>query len=327
MPMDVLIVEPIDGQALAWLQQRHSVRLAPELARDPRALRQALFNVRALIAPPAVALDATMLHAAPALRVVGLVGHGTEMVDAVACARAGIEVVRAETASANAEAEFAVGALLALLRRIPVLTDDGARVGRELGSLTVGVIGVVPASLPLVRLLEAFGAQVVGYDPAVHASDPLWAGWGVRPLPLRDLFEQADAVCVLLPFFNRYRGLLGERFLRYCRPDQVIVSLSRSAIFDDAVLAEMLDSGRIAAAWFDSVEPGWLDPGRPLADVDTLQVTPRLAGITRESRQRAAWTVVQRVAELLAAAPRAPDDVTPDSADDWPDLADGAASA
>jgi D-3-phosphoglycerate dehydrogenase/(S)-sulfolactate dehydrogenase len=44
-----------------------------------------------------------------------------------------------------------------------------------------------------------------------------------------------------------------------------------------------------------------LDPGRPLNDIDTLQVTPRVAGTTRESRVRAAWAVARRIDELLSA--------------------------
>lgn len=325
--VDVLIVEPIDAQAMTWLQQRHRVRFAPELARDPRALRQALFNVRALVVPPAVALDATTLQYAPMLRVVGLVGHGVESIDASACARAGIAIVRGEAAGAAAQAEFVIGALLALLRRVPVLTEDGASVGRELGGITVGLVGMVSATPLLVPLLEAFGSRVVGYDPAVHASDALWGRWGVAPLPLRELLEQSEAVCVMLPFASRYRGLLGERFLPHCRRDQVVVSLSRSSLFDEAVLAETLDSGRIAAAWFDSVEPGTLDPGRPLSLVENLQVTPHVAAITRESRRRAAWIVARRIDELLAERPLPQPEVRPTSADDWPDLAGGAASA
>ena len=55
--MDVLIVEPLEPEVMHWLVARHAVRYAPDLARDPRAFRQALFNVRAMIIPPAVAVD------------------------------------------------------------------------------------------------------------------------------------------------------------------------------------------------------------------------------------------------------------------------------
>ena len=38
--MDLLIVEPLETEVLQWLESRHAVRYAPELARDPRALRR-----------------------------------------------------------------------------------------------------------------------------------------------------------------------------------------------------------------------------------------------------------------------------------------------
>jgi D-3-phosphoglycerate dehydrogenase len=337
--MDVLIVEPLEPEVMQWLVERHAVRYAPDLARDPRAFRQALFNVRSLIVPPSVAIDAQALHYAPVLRAVGRISAGAENIDADACAKAGVEVVRSATASAVAEAEFVIGALLAMLRRVPVVSADGLLVGRELGGATVGLVGMVPAARSLAQLLGAFGARVVGYDPSVHASDGLWSRWKVEPLGLRDLMEQSDGVCVQLSSFTRYHGLLGERFLPFCKPNQVLVSLSHSNVFDEASLAEVLGSGRMAAAWFDSLEPGALDPGRALHEIDTLQVTPRVASTTRESRIRAAWAVARRIDELLNAAqtggPRdfraTTDDIADDDAvsdaDDLLDLEAGEASA
>ncbi len=177
--MDLLIVEQLEDEVTQWLSTRHSVSYAPELARDPRAFRQALYNVRSLIIPPSVTLDTKVLHYAPVLRMVGRVTAGAENIDLDACARAGVEVVRAVTATAQAEAEFVIGALLALLRRVPVVGSDGLLVGRELGACTVGIVGMVPAARPLSQLLAAFGSKVVGYDPSLHGSDPVWERWRV----------------------------------------------------------------------------------------------------------------------------------------------------
>lgn len=357
--MSVLIVEPLDPEVMGWLVERHPVRYAPELARDPRAFRQALFNVRALILPPSVALDAQTLYFAPVLRAVGRISAGAENIDLEACARCNVEVVRSSNACAAAEAEFMIGALLALLRRVPVVSEEGLLVGRELGSATVGLVGMTAAARPMAQLLHAFGARVVGYDPSVHASDALWGRWKIEPLGLRELMEQSDAVCVMLQYFSRYQGLIGERFLPFAKPNQVLVSIAHSLLFDEAALAEVLGSGRMSAAWFDSLEPGALDPGRPLHDIDTLQVTPRLASTTRESRTRSAWAVARRIDEILTAAgagtsvpqfrPTAPSeaseldldlsqpapfdeaeaeaDFKPTSAGDLPDLEAGEASA
>lgn len=299
--MDVLIVEPMDPEVVDWLSGRHDTRYEPELVVDPLRLRQCLYATRAVILPPEVALDAYAIQAAPRLRAVGRLSSGAENIDVEACLRAGVEVVRPQDASAVAEAEFVIGALLQMLRRVPVVNPEGLLVGRELGAATVGVLGLTPSSRPLARLLQAFGARVLGYDPALHASDGRWARAEIEPVGVRELFAQSDAVCVLLTYFTRYRGLLGERFLENCKPSQVLVSVAPSSLFEEEALAHALNSGRLAAAWFDSMEPGMLDPDRPLHRVETLQITPRVAGTTRESRQRSAWTVARRVDELLQA--------------------------
>jgi D-3-phosphoglycerate dehydrogenase len=301
--MDVLIVEPLDPEVLEWLGERHAVGYAPQLAQDLHDFRRQLLRVRSLIIPPSVPLDATAVLSAPLLRAVGRVSTGAENIDLEACAQAGVEVVRPVTASANAEAEYAVGALLQMLRRVPVVSSEGLLVGRELGATKVGIVGMAPAARPLAKLLAAFGARVVGYDPALHVSDSLWSRWDVVPTGLADLFETCDGVCVLLTYFSRYRGLIGERLLSACKANQVLVSLAHSSLFDDAALARALTHGQLAAAWFDSMEPGMLDPGRPLRHLDTLQVTPRVASTTLESRSRSAWAVARRIDEILAALP------------------------
>jgi len=301
--MDVLIIEPLEAEVMQWLGARYSVRYAPELVRDPREFRQALYNVRALILPSLLALDAATLHYAPVLRAVGRVSGGAENIDLDACSRAGIEVVRSLTATAQAEAEFMIGAMLSLLRRVPIEGADGMLVGRELGACTVGLIGMPPAAKAMVQMLSGFGSRMVGYDPSLHATDGVWERWRVTPLGLRELLETSDAVCVQLNYFSRYHGLLGERFLPFCKPNQVIVSVAHSGVFNERALADVLISGRVAAAWLDSLEPGSLDEGRPLNGMDTLQITPRVSSTTRESRLRSSWAVAKRIDELLAATP------------------------
>lgn len=319
--MSLLIVEPLEAEVMQWLAERHAVQYMPELALDLPGLRAALHQVQGLVLPPNVALDVGLLRAAPKLRVVGRMSAGLENIDMDACRAARIEVVRSLTATASAEAEFVIGALLALLRRVPVQASDGLLVGRELGCATVGLIGMSPAARMLAQLLPAFGTRVIGYDPSLHQSEPLWAQWGIEPVPLRELMEQSDAISVQLAYFLRYRGLIGERVLSFAKPSQVLVSIAHSAVFEEQALADAMNSGRILAAWFDSLEPGLLEPGRPLHGLAGLQVTPRLAGTTRESRVRAAWGMARRMDELLATPPQPVADFRPTSPADLPELA------
>ena len=301
--MDLLIVEALDAETIDRLRERFSVRMAPELAGDPAELHRALVDARALIASPSVAIDAAMLSRAPRLRAIGRIGAGLENIDMNACAHARVEVVRSSSCTAQAEAEFALCALLTMLRRVPAVGSDGAAAGRELGGRTVGLVGLTPASRTMARMLGSFGAGVVGYDPAVHRTDGVWERWNVAPMPLRELLERSDAVSVQLTYFSRYRGLLNEHLLRHCKPDQVLLSLGHSGLFDLGALAEALESGRIAAAWFDSLEPGMVRRGQPLAGLQNLQVTPRIASTTLESRRRCTRAVVRRIDQILNGRP------------------------
>lgn len=302
--MTVLILEPLEADVVQWLAERHDARFAPELVGDIEGLSLALGNARALVAPPEVRIDATLLRAARALCAIGRASGGAENIDLEACRKAGVEVVRSQASTASAEAEFAIGALLSLLRRVPVEGSDGLKVGRELGCSTIGVLGLTPAAQVLTQLLHAFGSRVIGYDPALHPSDGTWARWGIEAVSLSELVEHSDGLVLLLPYFERFRGLVGDRQLEGAKAGQVVVGLSQSSLMDEAALARALRSGKLRAAWFDSLEPGWLESGRPLHGMPTLQVTPRLAGTTRESRVRAAWAVARGLDELLAAPPK-----------------------
>ena len=298
--MTILILEPLEADVVQWLAERHDARFAPELVGDLEGLLDALQDSRALIAPPEVRIDAELLRGAPTLRAIGRASGGAENIDVEACRKADVEVVRSQASTASAEAEFAIGALLSLLRRLPVEGSDGLKVGRELGCSTIGVLGLTPTARVLTQLLQAFGSRVIGYDPAVHPSDGTWGRWGIEAVSLNDLMEQGDGLVLLLPYFERYRGLIGERQLESARAGQVLVNLGHSGLLVETGLARALRSGKLRAAWLDSMEPGWLESGRPLNGLSTLQVTPRLAGTTRESRVRAAWAVARAIDQLLA---------------------------
>lgn len=303
--MDLLIAESIEAPVLQWLEARHRVLYTPELAHDPRTLRQSLFNVRAALLPNTIRVDEQLLAFAPLLSTVARIGVGLENLDMEACVRAGVKVVRGAGATAAAEAEFLLGAVLALLRGVdPHLPRPS--VPRELAGATVGLVGLAPASRPLSAMLSGFGSRLVGYDPSVHASDRLWGRWRVEALPLQELLQSADAVCVQLPWYSRYQGLIGERHLAYCKPQQLIVSTSHAGLFDLEALAQALRSGRVAATWLDSIDLGLFEPGRPLCGVPNLVTTPRLAGRTVEARERAVWAVAQQLDELLSLSTHGP---------------------
>lgn len=329
--MDLLVAEPLEAEVLQWLQTRHALHYAPRLPEDRKRFAEALAQAHAVILPAQIPVNARVLARAPLLRAIGRVVGGQDNIDLDACNGAGVTVLRSPEASAPAEAEFMLGALLTLLRPNPQAPHRV--VGRELAHCTVGLVGMDAGARRLATVLQALGTQVRGYDPALHANSAHWSRWGVQPVSLRELFEQSDAVCVQLPLYSRYVGLLGDRILPWCKPGQVLVSVAPIELFDEAVLADMLNSGRLAAAWLDSVAPGPLAPGQPLHGAAGLQTTPRLAAYTREARLRSAWGVARQLHDVLRRTPATvrpgarPGATTPPVLRDWISPGAPAASA
>ena len=86
--MDVLLVDPLVPEALAWLQERYQVAYQPELADDPAGLRQAVADTRAIVVPPHVIISAEFLEHAPLLQMVARMQISSDNTDLEACCTA-----------------------------------------------------------------------------------------------------------------------------------------------------------------------------------------------------------------------------------------------
>lgn len=303
--MDILLLERLVPEALAWLEARHSVDCRPELAADPSALRKAVYKARAVVLPRKVQVTREFLDFAPLLKAVARMHAGTDNTDLEACRQRKVRVIQATTANVRSNAEYLLASLLLLFRRgiaSSLIGDRHAdiRMGRELNGSVVGIFGLAPTAHTLALMLHSLGAKLVGYDPAVHHSAPIWSRLNIQPLALSDMVAQADAISVQVLYASRYHGFINDKVLSGCKPGQVWVGTSRSHLFDAHALADALTDGRIEACMLDGAEAGFASKGSPLHELTNLFLTPRLGSHTRESRLRASWYVAHRVHETLS---------------------------
>jgi D-3-phosphoglycerate dehydrogenase len=143
-------------------------------AHDPAQLGGPLERAVAWIAG-AAPIGADLLDLAPRLRVLARFGTGVDAVDVAAAAARDVVVTRTPGANADSVADHAVTLMLAALRHL-VAADRAVRAGswrapargRELGALTVGIVG--------------YGAVGRGVG-APRGSRLRRAGAGPRPVP------------------------------------------------------------------------------------------------------------------------------------------------
>lgn len=302
--MDILLVEQLAPEARAWLENLHVVECRPELGADASALRKAIYKAEAVVLPRKVVVTREFLDFAPLLRAVARMHVSTDNTDLEACRDRRVRVIQASTANVRSNAEYLLAALLMLYRPgigAPLVGDrhSEARMGRELNGSVVGILGLAPTAHTFALMLHALGAKLIGYDPAVHHTAPIWSRLHVRPVSLQELIAHSDAVSVQVMYASRYQNFINDKALAHCKRGQVWVVVSRSHLFDVAALAKALNDGRIEACMMDGAEAGFASKGSPLHELPNLLITPRLGSYTREARLRSSWYVAHRIHETL----------------------------
>lgn len=311
--MDILLLDALVPEAMAWLETRHGVQYRPELADDMVLLRKAACKSRGIVFPRQTVVTREFLDFMPKLKAVGRLHVGTDNTDLEACRERGIKVIHARSANVRSNAEYLLSSLLLLYRRGVVSALMGRRhpstqMGRELHGSTVAILGLAPTAHTLAGMLAGLGVRLIGYDPAVHHTAPIWERLRIQPVTLTELVSQADAVSVQLLYAERFRSFVNEKLLAACKHGQLWVGISRSTLFDENALAAALCDGRIEACILDGAEGNFTAAGSPVRGLKNLFITPRLGSHTREARLRSSWYVAHRMHEtIMAGQQRCPD--------------------
>lgn len=262
-----------------------------------------------IVATQMAPFTADVLAKAPNLKLVGVCRGGPVNVDLAAATEQGVIVSYAPGRNAAAAAEFAVGLILAALRRIPgsdaELKDGNWRgdyyaydnAGIELEGSTVGLVGYGAIGRIVARVLHAFGSQVLVADPFADRAQT--EADGVRLVELDELLRRSSVVSLHARLTPETEHLLNADNLELLPEGAVLVNSARGGLLDYAPLPGLLKSGHLGALAVDvyDIEP----PPRdwPLFDAPNVITTPHLAGATRQTAHRAAEIVAGEIARFL----------------------------
>ena len=252
-----------------------------------------------------------VLENAPELRLVAVGRGGPVNVNVDAATERGIRVCYAPGRNATATAEYTVGMMLAALRRIP-LTHAALRerhewagehytyanTGPEIEGSTVGLIGYGAVGSRVARILAAFGAEVLVFDPYA-AGDVV----GERVATLEELLRRSRIVTLHARLTPETRGLIGARELARLPAGGVLVNVARGQLVDQDALCDALDSGHLLAAALDTFGEEPPPPGSRLFTVPNLVMTPHLGGASRAVAEKAARIVAAEVGRHFRGEP------------------------
>lgn len=306
--MKIIISEFMDDASVDALRAAFNTVYEPALVNNRSDLLALLRDAEALIVRNRTMVDAALLEAAPALRVVGRLGVGLDNIDVAACEERGIAVIPATGANAGAVAEYVIGTAMALLRQAYTRSAETAAgkwprtelsKGREIAGKTLGLIGFGGIGQLTARLAQALGMTVIAYDPMFDETAAVWNNTGVACRTLDEVLTQSDIVSLHVPLNEQTRNLIGDAALAKMKKTSILINTSRGGIVDEAALSDALRSGRLSGAAIDVFEQEPLAPGSALSEAPNVILTPHIAGVTAESNVRVSALIAERVAAYL----------------------------
>ncbi|KQQ94658.1 3-phosphoglycerate dehydrogenase [Leifsonia sp. Leaf325] len=299
----VLIAEILSPATIDALGPDFDVRQVD--GTDRPALFAALADANAILVRSATQVDAEAIAAAPKLQVIARAGVGLDNVDIKAATSAGVMVVNAPTSNIISAAELTVGHILSLARHIPAAHNAlaqgqwkrSAYTGTELYEKTVGIIGLGRIGALITARLQAFGTNVIAYDPYITSARAQQLG--VQPVSLDELLEQSDFITIHMPKTPETTGMISTEQLKKMKKTAYVVNVARGGLIDEAALHEALVAGEIAGAGLDVFvsEP---PKDSPLLALPNVVVTPHLGASTDEAQEKAGVSVAKSVRLALA---------------------------
>ena len=262
-------------------------------------------GVDAVLIRSATKMDAQAIAAAKGLKVIARAGVGLDNVEIPAATAAGVMVVNAPTSNIVSAAELAITLLLASARFVSpahaaLRAGKWARskyTGAEIFEKTLGIVGFGRIGQLVAARMQAFGMNVVAYDP--YLAPARAAQLDVRLVDLDELLRVSDFITIHLPKTKETANLIGEEALKKVKPTVRIINAARGGVLDETALYNAIKEGRVAGAGLDvfSTEPC---TDSPLFELDNVVATPHLGASTDEAQERAGIAVAVSVRKALA---------------------------
>lgn len=197
--------------------------------------------------------------AAGGTKLIALRSVGYDHVDLEAAKRLGIQVVNVPAYSPSAVAELAVMLALILARKFTLTEQRFANndyrleglLGIGLQAHTVGIVGTGNIGVALAKILQGFGAKILGYDPYPN---PECEQLGVEYVSLEACLSQSDVISLHCPLTPQTRHLLNVQMLALCKPTALLINTSRGPVVDTQAVLDALNNHQLAGYGMDVYE-------------------------------------------------------------------------
>lgn len=211
------------------------------------------------------------------LKVIHLTSAGLDRVPLEYIEQNGIKLFNAKGVYSSPMAEWAVACILNEYKHIPNFRQNQQqskwlknRSLRELDGKNVAIIGAGSVGGEVAKRLDAFDAQIIGYDifssPRPHFSY------------IREISEfkpdNFDIIILTVPLTSQTRHLIKKDTILSMKNDSILINMSRGALVDENALIEALNIRTDIVAILDVFEQEPLNEDSLLWRMSNVRISP-----------------------------------------------------
>ncbi|MFW9821182.1 MAG: hydroxyacid dehydrogenase [Candidatus Thorarchaeota archaeon] len=255
-------------------------------------------------------LTADVLENAQNLKVIGRAGVGLDNVDRKKATEMNIEVLNTPEAPAVSVAEFALGLMLTLARKISYAdrTTHEAQwnknecLGYTLNGKKLGLIGFGNIAKHLAKISIAIGMDVgvysrfskgqVAIDEAKEIGCSIYAS-------IEELLKEAQFISLHLPSSPQTENIINEERIKLMRKDAILINTARGNLIDEKALLNALKNKDLSGAALDVYREEPLKDEELIKWTENLVLTPHIASQSMENQTAAATMIAEKMSDFL----------------------------
>ena len=239
-------------------------------------------------------------------KVIARYGVGVNTIDVNAATERGIIVSNVTDYCIDEVSDHAFALLMSAARKVVQLNtavkngvwnfNEGVPIFR-LRNRVLGLVGFGQIPQSLAKKAQAFGMQVIAYDPFI--SIEVAENFNAKLVSLDQLCREADFVSIHAPLNEHTKGLISTCELEAMKKETFIINTARGPVIDEAALINALQKGEIAGAALDVVDNEPIEKGNPLLNMDNVILNPHVAWYSEEAQDELKRKTAQNVVDVL----------------------------
>ncbi len=122
--------------------------------------------------------------------------------------------------------------------------------GREMRSLTVGIMGTGSIGATVIKALSGFGCRILAYDLYENDAVKAYATY----VDLATLYRESDMISLHMPLVESTHHIINQESIHQMKDGVILINCARGELMDLDTLIDELESGKIGGLGLDTVE-------------------------------------------------------------------------